>query len=65
MTDPATPVNPAYPRGLRLFCPCGEVLEGADEDAMVDTARAHLAEVHPHLADAYTRDNILFMAQPA
>ena len=43
-----------------LNCPCGEVLEGKDEDELVEVAQAHLREAHP--GRTYTRDQILFMA---
>jgi hypothetical protein len=45
---------------LYLNCPCGEVVEGADEDDLVVKAQAHLAEAHP--GRTYTREQILFMA---
>ena len=44
----------------RLSCPCGEYLEGADEDDLVAKAQAHLAAAHPDLE--YSRDEILFLA---
>jgi hypothetical protein len=44
----------------RLQCPCGEFLQGTDEDDLVDKAQQHLAERHPDLE--YDRDEILFMA---
>ena len=40
--------------------PCGEALEGKDEDDLVEKTQAHLASVHPGLE--YDRDAILFMA---
>lgn len=46
-----------------LQCPCGEVLEGADEDDLVQKAMDHLRERHPELAKVYGREQILFMAQ--
>jgi predicted small metal-binding protein len=46
----------------RLQCPCGEVIEGKDEDDLVEKAFAHLKEKHPELADVYEREHILFMA---
>jgi hypothetical protein len=45
---------------LYLNCPCGEVVEGADEDDLVARAEAHLSEAHP--GRTYTREQILFMA---
>jgi hypothetical protein len=43
-----------------LNCPCGEFIQGSDEDDLVEKAQAHLAEVHPDLS--YEREHILFMA---
>jgi predicted small metal-binding protein len=43
-----------------LDCPCGEHLEGKDEDDLVEKAQEHLREKHPD--HEYTRDQILFMA---
>ena len=45
-----------------LDCPCGERLKGDSEDDIVEVATAHLAELHPHMADQYEREHILFMA---
>ena len=42
-----------------ITCPCGEYIQGADEDDLVAKAQAHLREVHDR---AYGRDEILFMA---
>lgn len=44
----------------RLHCPCGEYIQGENEDDLVEKAMAHLAEVHPDLE--YEREHILFMA---
>ncbi|WP_368861281.1 DUF1059 domain-containing protein [Frankia sp. AgB32] len=44
----------------RLSCPCGEMIQGADEDDLVAKAQAHLAENHP--GHEYSRDEILFIA---
>ncbi len=46
----------------RLSCPCGELIQGADEDDLVEKAFAHLREKHPDMADEYERHHILFMA---
>jgi hypothetical protein len=43
-----------------LQCPCGELIEGKDEDDLVAKAQAHLAEKHPDLD--YSREQILFIA---
>lgn len=47
---------------IRLRCPCGETIEGENEDDLVAKANAHLTEAHPQLAGTYSRDEILFMA---
>jgi len=44
----------------RLTCPCGEWIEGVDEDDLVAKAQAHLAAEHP--GHEYSRDEILFIA---
>ena len=44
----------------RLNCPCGEYIQGSDEDELVDKVMAHLAEEHP--GRDYDRETILFMA---
>jgi hypothetical protein len=45
---------------MYLNCPCGAVVEGADEDDLVAKAQDHLAAAHP--GRTYTREQILFMA---
>jgi predicted small metal-binding protein len=47
---------------IRLRCPCGETIDAKDEDTLVEKAKEHLAQEHPHLVDEYTREQILFMA---
>jgi hypothetical protein len=46
----------------RLDCPCGERIEGENEDDLVAKAQQHLKEKHPELAGTYEREHILFMA---
>jgi hypothetical protein len=46
----------------KLICPCGELIEGEDEDDLVEKANRHLEDKHPDLAGEYTREQILFMA---
>ena len=41
-------------------CPCGEVIQGSDEDELVEKTQAHLAQAHP--GREYTREQILMMA---
>ncbi len=44
----------------RLACPCGETIQGTDEDDLVTKTQEHLAAVHP--GREYEREMILFMA---
>jgi hypothetical protein len=45
-----------------LRCPCGSALTALTEDEIVDVSLAHLRAEHPHMADDYEREHILFMA---
>jgi hypothetical protein len=45
-----------------MQCPCGELIRGKDEDDLVKKAQEHLADKHPQLVGAYTREDILFLA---
>jgi len=38
------------------------LIEGKDEDVLVQNALDHLKEKHPDLANEYSREHILFMA---
>jgi hypothetical protein len=51
---------PRLPAWTRLTCPCGETIEGKDEDELVELTRQHLGETHPGME--YGRDEILFIA---
>lgn len=44
----------------KLTCPCGERVEGRDEDDLVEKTQAHLKEAHPGME--YDREAILFIA---
>ena len=44
----------------RLSCPCGEYIQGEDEDDLVVKVQEHLKANHP--THEYSRDEILFMA---
>jgi len=44
----------------KLQCPCGELIQGSDEDDLVENVQKHLAEKHPD--HQYSREEILFMA---
>lgn len=45
-----------------IQCPCGTVLEGADDDTVVAAAQRHAADVHEM---DLTREQALSMARPA
>lgn len=45
-----------------IECPCGVIVEGQDDDAVVAAAQAHASEVHDM---ELTRDQALEMARPA
>jgi hypothetical protein len=45
-----------------LVCPCGEHIQGQDEDDLVEKVLQHLRDKHPDLAEVYGREHILFMA---
>jgi predicted small metal-binding protein len=45
-----------------LTCPCGESIQAANEDELVDKVNEHLVEKHPDLVGHYSREQILSMA---
>jgi hypothetical protein len=47
---------------MALRCPCGLEILGEDEDGLVDAVNAHLEKLHPRVAGAYDRDDILTLA---
>lgn len=44
----------------QLDCPCGEHIEGENEDDLVAKVNEHLAEKHPE--HQYSREQILMIA---
>ena len=48
------------PRKRYVECPCGELLEGLDDDLLVAAVQEHLREKHEHLN--YNREQILMLA---
>jgi hypothetical protein len=46
-------------------CECGELLAGADEEALAAAADRHLCDCHPALSVRPSRADLLAMAQPA
>jgi hypothetical protein len=64
MSAPA--VNSPNERGNTMKtvnCPCGTVVQGEDDDAIVANVEAHLAADHKELVGKYSREQILSMAQ--
>ena len=47
---------------LAVRCPCGLEIMGEGEDALVAAVEAHLADRHPRLVGAYSRDDILALS---
>jgi hypothetical protein len=47
----------------RINCVCGRVVEGDDDDALWEEAKAHLAADHPELAGKVSREDILAQAE--
>jgi hypothetical protein len=45
-----------------VHCPCGTVVEGADDDSLVENVQAHVASDHPEMVDKFSREQILEMA---
>jgi hypothetical protein len=45
-----------------VHCPCGQDVEGRDDDEIVKNVEAHIASDHPELAGKYSREQILEMA---
>ena len=43
-------------------CPCGVVVEGGADEALVSNVEAHIAADHPDLVGKYSREQILEMA---
>ena len=46
-----------------IRCECGFVAEGADDDAVIEVIRGHLASDHPALAETVTLDDLLSWIQ--
>jgi hypothetical protein len=44
-------------------CPCGAVVQGETDDAIVANVEAHIAADHKDLVGKYSREQILSMAQ--
>jgi predicted small metal-binding protein len=45
-----------------VHCPCGEVVEAATDDELVDKVQQHVREDHPEQESEYTREKILSLA---
>jgi hypothetical protein len=45
-----------------VHCPCGDDVQGEDEDALVEAVEEHVADHHPDMVGKYSREQILSMA---
>ncbi len=45
-----------------VHCPCGKVIEGEDDDKLVENVQEHIVADHPDMVGKYSRDQILEMA---
>jgi hypothetical protein len=45
-----------------VHCPCGENVEGENDDALVESVNEHIATKHPDMVGKYSREEILEMA---
>ena len=53
------------PQGVPMkvvHCPCGENVEGENDDALVENVNEHIATKHPDMVGKYSREQILEMA---
>ena len=45
-----------------VHCPCGENVEGENDDELVENVNEHIATKHPDMVGKYSREQILDMA---
>jgi len=58
-----TPLSPEEEEPMKaVHCPCGEVVEGENDDDLVQKVESHVKDKHPEKVGAYTREQILGMA---
>jgi predicted small metal-binding protein len=50
---------------MQVNCPCGEVVQGENDDELVGNVEAHIQEKHPEMVGTMSREQILGMAQEA
>jgi predicted small metal-binding protein len=50
---------------MKVDCPCGETVQGENEDELVTNVEAHIDDKHPDLVGTMSRDQIIGMAQAA
>ncbi len=48
---------------LLIFCSCGYVIRGQNEEDLVTAAFQHARTAHPDMADQLSRESVLAMAQ--
>ena len=49
--------------GYLINCDCGYVVRAEDEDGVVSSAQAHIADAHPEMVDKVSREDLLAMAE--
>jgi hypothetical protein len=48
---------------LRIFCMCGYVIEGEDDDELWRKVQSHMGVLHPELVGIVTREDLLAQAE--
>jgi predicted small metal-binding protein len=46
-----------------INCACGETVRGETEDEVLDNAEQHVRDVHPDMAEQFTRETLAGMVQ--
>jgi predicted small metal-binding protein len=46
----------------KVDCPCGETVQGENDDELVSNVEAHIQDKHPDMVGTMSRDQILGMA---
>jgi hypothetical protein len=49
--------------GWMVTCECGEVAHAETEDELIASVERHVGEQHPDLVGAFSREDILAMAE--
>src|SRR5262249_52160228 len=59
----STPLRGGPRMALIMTCECGEVLRAETEDDLITAVERHVASQHPDLVGAFSRDDIIAMAE--